>query len=344
MSIIPLQAGYSGLVSIGNSTSDSVKTLATSYDLSINQNYLKSQGIFGSFMNKSDGTFDRLGGLAFRDFAGYELTVGLQATTAVFPMLMNVVNKPRTSYSVHFQDAVYGCDMTFNQAFINSLSFQVSNGSLTSMNVGFFLIKRDVQLKFGKGTMSNPIMDYGINSNSNWGYAGKQWYGDKINPLLEVMPYYGWGFRYKQTYGSFGVNSDSNAVMEMSFQWQQNIETKHSLHHEKRKLEDSSNSNGGMPVMLLFGIPSASFSVNTLLYSNNDNEGFESKMGWNAKSNSTVTTEHKGFTMVYKFNNKNYQIEVSNPLVQTFSPQLANKNDVNTFGIQGSVLGGVSFF
>lgn len=350
MAFIPLQAGYSGLVSISSNSSNSVATLATSYDLTINQNYLKSQGIFGSFMNKSNRTFNRLGGLAFRDFAGYELTIGLQATTAVFSMLMNVINKPRTEYSVRFQDSVYGCDIRFDKAFINSISVQISNNALTTMSVGFFIVKRDVQIKFGKtiGLASNSDSgNYGINNYSNWGRKDKkQWIGNEIIPQLQTMPYYGWGFRYNQVFGSF-KNDYSNSIMDMSFQWQQNIEMKHALHHEKKILDanlnsNSSNSNSGMPVMLLFGMPSASFSVNMLLISENSNS-FSSQMGWNAKSNSTLTKQHKGFTMGYKFNEKNYQIIVKNPLVQTFSPQLANKNDVNTMSIQGSVLGKVEF-
>ena len=67
-----LQNGYSGLVSINNK-----KALATSYDLTVNQNYIKSQGAFGSFFDKGTKKFSRLGGLAYRDFAGYELSVSL---------------------------------------------------------------------------------------------------------------------------------------------------------------------------------------------------------------------------------------------------------------------------
>lgn len=205
MSFSFLQGGYSGLLSIGSNSSSYAKTLATSFDLTVNQNYIKSQGIFGSLFDKDTKKFSRLGGLAYRDWAGYELSVGLEATISIFSKLMNVLNNSRQKFCLRFQDKAYGCDIVFNDAYVNSLSFQVSNNSLTSLSAGFFIVKRDLELNFIIASNSS-IMDYGINSNSNWGYVEEQWNGDEIRPELELMPYYGWGFSYGQEYGAFSNN------------------------------------------------------------------------------------------------------------------------------------------
>ena len=109
--------------------------------------------------------------MAYRDFAGYELSVGLEATIATFAKLMSVLNNPRKKFSVRFQDKFYGSDIQFDDAYINSLSVQISNNALTSLSVGFFIVKRDLELNFNATSNPLPTYEYGINNFSDWGYS-----------------------------------------------------------------------------------------------------------------------------------------------------------------------------
>ena len=320
MSLRFLLNGYTG-----RCTLNGLNTLMTSWGLSVSTNVIKS-GASGPLWNgpKDTGEFKRFAGHAIRDYPAYQVSVSVEPEKVLFNDVMERFNGRgfRDEFDVQFEDNATHIEYSFKRSYLTSFGFAVSNGAVCSLSFSFicFNEKFDMVLDGDYDLKANKI-----NGKSNPNV--KNLVGDVL------MPY--WAFGVISTHGADedgGSNSSENypyrTLQEFSFDYSQSVDPKFGC-------VGSSSGNAVEPLAAIFGQPSLTYSLTYVIENDFDVDDYKNDSNLIAVGGDTNNLDIR--------DNGNSVLKFFNCFPDSYTPSVGQANGVSTFGVAGTVYGGVEF-
>ena len=336
MSLRFLLNGYTG-----RCTLNGLNTLMTSWGLSVSTNVIKSGASVPLWKGtQQTGKFTRFAGHAVRDFPAYQVSVSVEPEKVLFNNVMERFNGRgfRDEFDVQFEDNATHIEYSFKQSYLTSFGFAVSNGAVCSLSFSFicFNEKFDMVLDGDYNLKANKI-----NGKSNPNV--KNLVGDVL------MPY--WAFGIISTHGvdenddlnsnenddlNSNENGDSNSnenypyrtLQEFSFDYSQSVEPKFGC-------VGSSSGNAVEPLAAIFGQPSLTYSLTYVIENDFDVDDYKNDSNLIAVGGDTNNLDIRY--------NGNSVLKFFNCFPDSYTPSLGQANGVSTFGVAGTVYGGVEF-
>ena len=236
-----LVKGYGGHCLING-----VHTFMTSYSLTKQQNWIKSQGITGQHYNF--GVFKKLQDKMVRDYPMLDLKISFDLTEVLLnEFISSIVENDNHSltnpFSIEIHENNYNYSYTFNEARLSSFSFNVSEGGLAKGSASFLILKEDFEID-------------DLRYESVFGGSEFPQYSDNEK---ELMAYWG----VSASFGDYG-----DYCTDISFEWSQSYDIKFLLRNQSEETNiniGENNFKAPDPFRVLWHIPTAKFSL-TMLY------------------------------------------------------------------------------
>lgn len=290
--------GYTGRCKL-----DSYATMMTSYSLSVATNVIKSQASIPLWRNKK---FNRIAGLAVRDYPTYNLSISIEVTESLLWYLLKKLGKNgcRDSFKVEFIDHAYGSGLKINMSkcYLTQLDLNISNNAAATVQLGFAYFEKTFEMDYGKYTTKNKH-----NAESTL-----------VGPVL--MGYYNFGAKYNSiSYGD---------LYEFSLSYRQPVTPKFGCVGKS-----TSESNAVDPMKAIFGVPEMTYSLTYVMHDKNKLNNYNLNSNKVANNGYDLEIYHKG----------KRRIKLTNCYPDTYTPQLAQNGGANMFNIEGSVYGSISF-
>ena len=291
----------------GRCTLNGLNTLMTSWGLSVSTNVIKSAA---SVPLWRDGQFKRLAGHAVRDYPSYQVSVSVEPEKTLFNNVMEKFAGRgfRDAFSVKFMDDATDIEYSFGSAYLTSFGLSVSSNAVCSLSFSFICFKN-------KFTMEMDGYDKKANKVS----------GDS-NPNVKnlvgavLMPYWAFGV----SYGGY----PSSALQEFSFDYSQPVEPKYGC-------VGSSSNKAVEPLAAVFGQPSLTYSLTYVM------DGKFNVDDYDRNSNKIVVGDDVN-DLEIKYNGDEL-LKFKDCFPDSYTPSVGQMNGVSTFGVSGTVYGGVEY-
>lgn len=215
----------------GRCTVDGYATMMTSYNFSVSTNVIKSTASVPLWRNKR---FDRIAGLAVRDYPTYNLSISIEVTEAFLWHLFEKMGKNgcRDAFKVNFIDDAYGVEYGFRECYLQRMDFAVDNEAAATVQLEFAYFKDTFTLKYGTHDLQKK-------NNADRSLVG-----------AVLLGYYSFGIRYS--------GFEKNDLYQFSFSYRQPVTPKFGC-------VGKTDRNAVDPMKAIFGQPEMTYSLTYIM-------------------------------------------------------------------------------
>lgn len=157
--ILPGYSGY-GTLAFGESV---IKLYITSFSATYTKNIIKSQAP-GGFLTKetpegfsttrNPESFQKTVSQYLTDWTAVDISMSFQATKSIMSSLFQMIKTNRNQVvKVVFKDSAYSGNITFNQCYLKTFSFDISQGSPVNVSLQLMAIQKTPKLTIGGTTL-----------------------------------------------------------------------------------------------------------------------------------------------------------------------------------------------
>lgn len=286
-----------------------VHTFMTSYSLTKQQNWIKSQGITGQHYNI--GKFKKLQDKMVRDYPMLDLKLSFDLTKPLLSEFISAIvnngNHDGTSpFSIGINENNYNYGYTFSEARLTSFSFSVAEGGLAKGSASFLILQENFEV------------DDLYYSSGNGGEFTK--YDDDEK---ELMAYWGVG----ASFGNYG-----DYCTDISFDWSQSYDIKFLLRNQGGEVdEEGEEDKAPDPYRVLWQVPTAKFSL-TMLYNDISNSNGDGDDEDNGLENQDFEIKYAGRTV----------FKCTECYAESITPLIGEKDNYLGYTISGFVNGEIT--
>lgn len=296
-----------------------IHTFMTSYSLTKQQNWIKSQGITGRHYSTS--AFKKLQDKMVRDYPMFDLKISFDLTKSLLSAFISaIVNNgnhgDESPFSIDIHESNYNYSYTFSEARLTSFSFSVSEGGLAKGSASFLILQEDFE-----------VDDLYYSSLS--GEGGGSEFINYSDDEKELMAYWGVG----ASFGKYG-----NYCTDISFDWSQSYDIKFLLRNQKGEsgenekdsdIDEDEEKKAPDPYRVLWHVPTAKFSL-TMLY--NDFSNSNGDEGDNGLENQDFEIKYAGNTV----------FKCTECYAESITPLIGEKDNYLGYTISGFVNGEIT--
>ena len=310
--------GYSGYATIGGHD-----MLMTSFSVSMNENVLPSQGAAKLVEQLSDGgvEFRRLDLNAVRDYHGYDISITVDATYDILVyMLGRITGRFNSFVPVEFHDNASKIHYSFENCCMTSVSLSVSLNSAASLSMSFTAFDDEFVIEYMDG-------GYNVRAGRN---APSQFVGNVL------LPYWAFGVQALDASGNGYRLPDG--LKDVSLNWQCAVTPKFGCHGVP-------NTNAPAPSKVVFAKPSVNYELSYVVADEKHWYNHQYDSDEVAISGMTVLLRFYEQTVIDNMHTLTRSVDVAmtDCYHEKFTPQYANKDEVNTIGISGVMHGKMTY-
>ena len=238
------------------------KVSLKSFSCTFNKNILQSQAAMAYATSVKN--VRRTKGPFLLDVPSIDLSIEIEVYRDMFNEILNAIANHRNEhFRVNFIDHASGINWLFNECYVTSCSFSISEDSILSVSLSFFVVTDRINFDWNQRSIGDRFGNEEL----------------PIRPQYEsrgVIPYYDF---------AVGMGDGSNTladVMGFSFDFSQSVEPKYECSGSNHVYAHSASH-------LLFGMPNIEFTLTIFMGGVNDRVNYGDHT---SNANGTATTFH----------------------------------------------------